>query len=208
MLPDGTIAVVRGSDYHVDWIAPNGAVTSTPKIAHEWLPLTDNMKRAIIDSVRRADSTNLERQRPRADSMALAAGHATCAAGNVASELVCSGSGPIDLPVYMTPEQLPNLSPPFLQYDARGLTYSSSPVRADADGNLWIRVNQGAGGQLAALPKAASGGFVYDIVSRQGVLVDRIQIPAGTTLIGFGRGVAYLVSREGAGYRLARARIH
>ena len=75
---------------------------------------------------------------------------------------------------------------------------AAGPVRADADGNLWIRVN---------LPKPPEGGFVYDIVNRQGVLVDRIQIPGGTNLIGFGPGVAYLISREGVGYKLARARI-
>ena len=49
---------------------------------------------------------------------------------------------------------------------------------------------------------------MYDIVNRQGMLVDRIQIPGGTHIVGFGPGVVYLVSREGVGSKLARARIH
>jgi NAD(P)-dependent dehydrogenase (short-subunit alcohol dehydrogenase family) len=56
-------------------------------------------------------------------------------------------------------------------------------------------------------PRSAAGGPIYDVVGRTGKLVDRIQIPGGCTLIGFGPGVAYLTSREGSGVSVARARI-
>ena len=53
----------------------------------------------------------------------------------------------------------------------------------------------------------ADAGPVYELVNRAGVLFDRVQLPGGTTLVGFGPGVVYLSARTGAGVSLARARI-
>ena len=72
-------------------------------------------------------------------------------------------------------------------------------VRADADGNLWLRLAQ---------PSSQRGGAVFDIVSRQGELFDRIQIPTGYSVAGFGRGkVVYLSMRDSSGVKLARVRL-
>jgi hypothetical protein len=72
-------------------------------------------------------------------------------------------------------------------------------VRADMDGNLWIRTNQ---------PKPIPGGLVYDIVDRKGELVTRYQLPPGYTIVGFGRDkVVYLSMRDAAGIHLARVRL-
>jgi hypothetical protein len=50
-------------------------------------------------------------------------------------------------------------------------------------------------------------GLVYDIVNRQGELVERVQLPAGRTIVGFGPGgVVYMAVREGRGMVLERAR--
>jgi hypothetical protein len=50
--------------------------------------------------------------------------------------------------------------------------------------------------------------LVYDIVSPKGELVDRLQLPPGYTLVGFGRGkVAYLSMRDLNGIHLARVRL-
>lgn len=50
-------------------------------------------------------------------------------------------------------------------------------------------------------------GFIYDVVNRKGELVERIQLPVGRTLVGFGPGgVIYLAAREGRGMVLERAR--
>jgi len=214
MMPDGTIAALREHDYHVDWVAPNGTVTSTPKIAHEWVAITDSMKLAIIDSVRRLDSAAIDRMR--ANKARANGGQAGGGAGVGSGSAGRSGigtmgffSGPGGMrmittsvdgiavdPQYMDPDLLPSYFPPFPQNDSLLL---SSPLRADADGHLWIRVN---------LPRRPEGGFVYDVVDRHGMLIDRVQIPGGTNIIGFGPGVAYLISREGASYALARAKIH
>ena len=86
----------------------------------------------------------------------------------------------------MSASDLPDYRPPF----------SSGAVRADADGNLWIRTNP---------PQPVPGGTVYDVVSREGGLIDRLQLPPGYSIAGFGKGkVVYLAMRDPAGIRLAR----
>src|SRR6185295_16397472 len=60
----------------------------------------------------------------------------------------------------MAASELPDYRPPF----------TNGAVRPDADGNLWIRTIQ---------TKPVPGGAIYDIVSRQGELVDRLQLPQG-----------------------------
>jgi hypothetical protein len=50
LLPDGTIALVRTKDYHVDWLNPDGTMTASPKIPFQWERLTDEGKIAFIDS--------------------------------------------------------------------------------------------------------------------------------------------------------------
>lgn len=84
------------------------------------------------------------------------------------------------------PDELPDYRPPFIE---RG-------VRADADGNLWVRIIP---------PKPIPGGMVFDIINPKGELVDRLQIPTGYTLVGFGKGrVVYLSVRDAAGLHLAK----
>ena len=85
--------------------------------------------------------------------------------------------------------ELPDYRPPF----------PPGSVRADRDGNLWIRT----------LPvKPVSGGPVFDIVSAKGELVDRIQLPTGYAIAGFGKEkVVYLTSRDAAGIHIARVRL-
>jgi hypothetical protein len=89
----------------------------------------------------------------------------------------------------MGASDLPDYRPPF----------TSGAVRADADGNLWIRTVQ---------PRPVPGGPIYDVVSRQGELVDRLQLPPGYQLVGFGRGkVVYVSMRDAQGVHLARVRL-
>jgi hypothetical protein len=51
VLSDGTIAIVREQDYHIDWIAPNGSMTSTPKMPFDWRAITAEEKQRMFDSV-------------------------------------------------------------------------------------------------------------------------------------------------------------
>jgi hypothetical protein len=69
--------------------------------------------------------------------------------------------------------------------------FGTSSVKADMDNRLWIRT----------IPtKPTPGGAVYEVVDRQGKLVDRVQVPLGSTIAGFGAGgVVYLGMRDTAG---------
>ena len=52
-----------------------------------------------------------------------------------------------------------------------------------------------------------NGGSVYDVINRQGVLIDRIQVPPGRVIAGFGPGgVVYIGVVDGNITRLERAR--
>ena len=90
----------------------------------------------------------------------------------------------------MSPLDLPDYRPPLP---------TGGAVRADADGNLWIRTIP---------PKPIPGGTVYDIVSPDGELVNRLQTPPGYTIAGFGKGkIVYLSMRDQSGIHLARVRL-
>jgi len=208
---DGAIAVVRGRDYHVDWLAPDGAWTSTPRMAFAWERLDDTQKAALLDSTAAAlqvamDSNAARQQRAMASgasSAAAATGGGAGPAGG-APMMIVMGEGPapsggggrpvtrsISMPrptvVKAELSEVPDYRPPFGQ----------GAVRADADGRLWVRTSTRVNGQL-----------VYDIVSRQGAVVDRVQLPAFRSIAGFGPGVVYLGVRDSVGtVHLERARI-
>ena len=88
---------------------------------------------------------------------------------------------------FVAPDELPDYQPVFF----------ANAVRADADGRLWVRT----------IPtKTRDGGAVYDVISGKGELIDRVQVPAGRAIIGFGKGgIVYLAVTEGRTIRLERA---
>jgi hypothetical protein len=92
-------------------------------------------------------------------------------------------------PTLVRPADIPDYKPPI----AAGAT------RADADGNLWVRANP-----MRPMP----GGQIFDVINRKGEMIDRIQIPMGFTLVGFGEGkVVYLSNRDAKGLHLSRVRL-
>jgi hypothetical protein len=92
-------------------------------------------------------------------------------------------------PTLLRVSDLPDYKPPI----------TSTSTRADADGNLWIRT----------LPmRPTPGGPIYDVVDRNGVMFDRIQLPQGFSLAGFGPGrIVYLSNRDATGLHLSRVRL-
>jgi hypothetical protein len=91
-------------------------------------------------------------------------------------------------PTVIAYNELPDYKPPFAQ----------SSIRADADGNVWIRVNQ---------MKPVPGAYQFDIANNKGELIDRIQMPVARTLVGFGPGnIVYTIAREGTTVKLERVR--
>lgn len=212
VMSDGSVAFVRHSDYHIDWLNADGSWTSSPPMPFDWQRMSDAHKQAFVDSTRRVledqrnrnlaryDSINLacfKIPRPERPGVVLSAPPAARGTGSApaASKPVnnCPASAyVVDQmlpPMNVTrPELLPDVKPPF----------GPNSTQGDEDGNLWIRVNQ-----MKPVPNT----FLYDIVNRQGELFDRIQIPVTRTLVGFAEdGMVYVTARVGGKLRLERVR--
>jgi len=234
LMHDGSIAVVRGHDFHVDWIGADGSVTSSPKILFEWQRLSDEDKEMILDSAR----TAIEKQRAEARRLVGEGGGPGGFGGGLGGGLGAGGGGGFGgdrgaaggragggaggagggrggagggggggepnpqqrggpgggegfqpPTINMVPaSELPDYRPPFNQQSALG----------DLDGLLWIRSSAPVG----------DAGPIYYVINRQNEVVDRIQVPQGRMVAGFGKdGVVFLAFRDTEGNnRVERAR--
>lgn len=212
VLPDGSLALVRGRDYHVDWIGPDGTKTSSPKVQFDWQRLTDDDKVAFLDSLRAArermvaagpnatveiaegpagpGSPNIQIMTgPGPGGGARQAARQGARQGTRQAATVATGQRANPNVNFVDPSELPDYKPAFF----------AGSVRADSRGNLWIRT----------IPtKPVTGGPIYDVLDRQGALVERVQIPEGRTIVAFGQGdVVYLSAREGRKSYLEKATI-
>ena len=212
---DGSVAFIRGRDYHIDWVNADGSRTSSPKIPFEWQRLSDEDKVAFIDSVKaareRMGANAPMAMTPGGGPQQVVAGGAPPGGGGGEQRVMIFGGPPggegaagrgrgapgqpgaggmtMSAPQmkFVDPSELPDYKPVFL----------NGFVRADTDGNVWIRT----------IPtKAMAGGPVSDVVNRKGELVERVQIPVGRTITAFGPGgVVYLTSRDGMVTKLEKA---
>jgi hypothetical protein len=226
LLPDGTIALVRTKDYHVDWLGADGTMTASPKIPFQWDRLTDEGKIAFIDSARVA----IEKVRA-SGQFTREGGPQITMRGGVDGGVAGArreGSRGDTLRSGSTPP--PNAQPGTMTVTTGGNTtvtavgpggsgaggpslqltmiqpselpdykpaFSPGSTRADTDGNLWIRTSQ----NVNAIA-------VYNVVNRKGELIDRVQLPQNRVLVGFGPGgVVYLAVRDGTVAHLEKARV-
>jgi hypothetical protein len=203
VLSNGSVAIVRGQDYHVDILKADGTLASAAKVPFDWQRLSDEEKVAVIDSAKAA----LERARAAGpgDGNAVIAGGARGGGpgaapggmvvmsfqttgpdgGGVGNKIASMGGGM--QPSFVSASELPDYRPAFNQ----------GAARADEDGNVWVRTS--------ATRAGAIGGLIYDVINGQGALVDRVQIPAGRTIVGFGKGgVVYMVARDKTGAWIER----
>lgn len=190
VLADGSVAVVRGSDYHVDFYRA-GAKSSGPKVQFPWRKLSDEDKQKYVDSVR----TSFETARRVADErgedptqtvIKLLRGISGAIASTmpaprpIATSTPRSSAPPLPMNItFVDAKTLPDYYPAF----------RAGAVRADLDNNVWV---------LPTTTLAASeGGLVYDVLDDKGVLRRRVRMPAGRSIAGFGKnGVVYLMARE------------
>ncbi len=56
LMPDGTLAIIRGADLHIDWIAPSGKIRSTLPIAYARQEVTDSDKVKFKHQMQLTDS--------------------------------------------------------------------------------------------------------------------------------------------------------
>jgi hypothetical protein len=208
LLPDGTIAIVRTRDFHIDWLDSDGKMTSTAKIPFDWERLSDEQKVAFVDSAKTAFEklrasgqsgvggfgpqivTRSVGPAPGGAAQPPAGSGAQRSPGTTTVTAVApGGAGNAQLPTItmVSPSELPDYKPAFVP----------GSTRADPEGNLWIRTSK----NIDARP-------VYDVVNRKGELIDRVQIPANRSIIGFGAGgTVYLGVRDGTVAHLEKARV-
>jgi len=196
LLPDGTVAILRGHDYHIDWIRLDGSRVSSPKMPFDWRRLTDADKTAIIDSTRKAlAKAAQERARSPARGTTTVSGSSGGSSGS-ASAAASSPERSRDVPVLPPPDvadlrDLPDYYPP---------VFVSGTMRADRSGNVWI---------LPTTSSHAGGGLLYDVVNRNGQIFERVRLPLGRTLAGFGPGgTVFLAAHDPDGERLERAHLN
>jgi len=204
MLPDGSVAILRGADYHIDWIDGTGTRTSSPKMPFDWKRLADEDKAAIVDSVRKLLEGQL--QRPGSGNVNINAGpggHGGTAIPTGHSMTIMPIGGDDGAPQpkisapptpqvaqLVEPSELPDYYPSILQ---------SGEMRADREGHVWV---------LPSTSTQAGRGLLYDVIDRRGEIVERVRLPEGRALEGFGaNGAVYLTSHGPDGTHLERARI-
>ncbi len=202
LMPDGRIAVVRGKDYHVDWRGTDGLWSATPRIPYNWERLDDDAKEKFIDSVK----VEVEKQREAMNrAMQNGVNNANAIMGGAASgqpmrvEMRIEGGGgggsrpqqgvqQITAPTvnFVAAKELPDYRPAF----------RTGAVRADGEGNLWVRTTA-----------PSDAGPIYDVINGKGELVDRVKLPFGRVISGFGKDVVFMGVQDEKGARLEMARI-
>jgi hypothetical protein len=218
---DGRVVIVRGQEYKIEWIGADGRVEGSSKLPFAWRQLNDSMKVAFLDSTKTAMEKLREQAQQRMQQQGAGGGapvvmgpgggaappmmgermvmeFSVRGGGDMGGRGVAPGAAanapgrggnqtfqipPIEL---VAPNELPDYAPPF----------TGGAVRGDADGNVWIRTTL-----------AYNGGAVYDIVNSKGQLTDRVLVPTGRFIAGFGPGIVYMGFRDGAGVRLEAAAV-
>lgn len=220
---DGRIAVVRGRDYHVDWLGADGGWTSTPRVAFAWERLDDERKQALIDSAAAAmqtmfDSMQARSQRSNAVAGAGGAviergagpGGGAPGGGTMTIIIAPPGGGPppgagagggpggrAGGPTSVTMTTPTIVKATLADVPDYRPAFRQGSARADAEGGLWIRTTA-----------VADGRPVYDVVNGGGELTDRVQLPPFRTVAGFGPGVIYMAVQDSSGTaHLERARL-
>jgi hypothetical protein len=225
VLTDGSIAFVRGHDYHVDFIHPDGSTSSSAKLPFDWKRLTDEDKQHLIDSARKdiddkaASAKALAADGKKSDAANAEIGAAKAAmAGGMVMEVRIGrggdggGGGGGGSPIMNGGDgggrgmTMFNATPeiefvPLKEIADYYPAIRQGAAKADLDGNLWILPTTSA--------QSKNGELVYDIVNNKGELFQRVRLPAGRSIAGFRKGgVVYLMSGDRTnGFYLERARL-
>lgn len=196
LLPDGRVAIVRGADFHIEWLELDGRWVSTGKIPFRWERLDDDAKQRVLDSTKvAADRTRevlikaIEANPADANTLATSAGFPGIM---ISSTMPEGGQG---RPVQQT--HVPSLN----MVDAKYLAdyrpaFRMGAVRSDAEGNLWVRTTE-----------PTDRGAIHYVINGKGQLIDRVQLPYGRVIAGFAAGVVFMGVEDDGGVRLERARI-
>ena len=199
VMPEGAVAVLRGREYRIDFYNGDGTRTPGPRLPYAWKQVDDAERTRLTDSI------NTYRRKQFDDmieDMKKQAANPTQPVGPGGEKIIIVDGMPIRT---YGGERMPPPTPPtpVLATDMPdylpAVEKNLASFRADADNRLWIRPKP-----LASMPRG--GGPIYDVTDRTGALIDRVQLPAGRTLLGFGPGGAvYVVTRDaGAAARIEK----
>ncbi len=201
VMSDGAVAVLRGREYRVDFYGADGARTAGPRLPFPWKPADDEEKQRLVDSI------NAQRKKQFDDMIADMRRQALDTnqkKGPGGEKIILVDGMPIRT---YDGERMPPPTPPAIVLPTEIPDYlpaverNPAGFRADADNRLWIRPKP------AAAARGNTGGTIYDVVDRTGALIDRVQLPAGRTLVGFGPGgVVFVASRDAGATRLEARR--
>jgi hypothetical protein len=201
VLADGTIALVRGHDYHVEWIHPDGTMSATAKLPFDWKRLSDDDKQRLLDSTRKiVDARAAATQSPAGTAARGGGGGSADGGGRGSADGGGRGSGggeprpqtrTVVTTEYVPLNQIADYYPPI----------RAGAAKADLDGNLWILPTTSA--------QSKNGELVYDLLNPKNGLVERVRIPLGRSIAGFGKGgVVYLLAGDRTnGFYLERTQL-
>lgn len=197
VLPDGRVAVVRGADFHIDFIDMGGQVSASPKVPHPWERLTDDAKNKLLDSLK----AEIVRRREAVEKAgrSKAVGSPESVSGNANPAPFMIGTGRLVGDIGREPPPPPKIVSEFVP--AKDLpdyrpAFRIGATRADPEGNLWVRTTT-----------PSDAGAIYDVINDKGQLVDRVKVPFGRVISGFGAGVVYMGVLDDKGARLEKAKI-
>ncbi len=224
LLNDGTVAVMRVLDFHVDYYRPDGSHVSSDKLPFDWKRITDDDRAKLVDSLQTLAKAASERAGG-------GGGGFRMSFEPVAAEKLPDYYPPIRAGTTLADFEgnlwvLPATSNLSAQLAAQfmggmgGMGGRGGPpgAAAGAAGGAGGFPGAAAGGRApgarapgdsarSAMPAAAMGmmaammsqpPLVYDIISPAGKMIERVKLPAGRQLIGFGpNGAIFLGAREG-----------
>ncbi len=197
VLSDGTLAFVRGRDYHVDWVLPDGSTRSTDKLPFDWRRLADDEKQKLADSAKVVWDSLMAIRNHRVNTPARGEGGGSGDGTSPGRGRSNGGvdptgqAGSIQRMISVPLSEIPDYFPP-IHRNAAG---------PDLDGNLWVLTTTTA--------QSLHGELVYDVLNPARGLFERVRMPIGRSIAGFGRGgVVYLQSGDRAGgFTLERVKV-
>ncbi|HYV98698.1 MAG TPA: hypothetical protein VE967_14680 [Gemmatimonadaceae bacterium] len=184
---DGSVVIVRGQEYRADWIDRRGIRSSSAKMPFAWRRIGDDEKHRLADSVRVVmqaimDTVRMESAtRPRRE---LPLG--SVSSGPMIGSFNLREGTSIALPlaaviVAAEPSDMPDYYP----------AIRAGAVKTDRDGATWVLPQTTALGD--------SDRIIYDVVNRNGELFERVKMPTGRSIAGYGPGgQLFLMYRDDA----------
>lgn len=186
VLSDGTVAVVRVNDYRVEMFDANGKRLSSTKLSYEKRRLTDNDKRQLIDSAEAAFKQQLVDPASSENANAAFVAQLGSISRDSMQKMIKKGNGSFTV----TPKSSNSPESEFSSVPLKEISdylppFQIGELRADLDANLWIATNNAS--------DVSAGEIMYDVVNKEGTLTNRVRVPAGRTIVGFGHdGAIYL----------------